>query len=98
MPHRKAQGSPDAEVRPANKAITRTAERITAEVRQLFARPFGEHVARDYVVERFMSEIIKRNPEVLDWLNGIDGGSGGGKGSMRLAEALADWRDQWVSR
>ena len=50
MPHRKAQGSPDAEVRPANKAITRTAERITADVRQLFARPFGEHVARDYGV------------------------------------------------
>jgi hypothetical protein len=45
-----------------------------------------------------MSEIIKHNPEVLDWLNGMDGGGWGGKGSMRLAEALADWRDQWVSR
>jgi hypothetical protein len=54
--------------------------------------PLSHVVATEYVVERLASELIDRNPAALDWLNRQRG-----QGSMRLANALMDWRDMWGS-
>ena len=88
----------DLEFRQADKAIERSAARIASEVEALLARLPLNHVAPDYVIERLGAEIIERNPRLLDWLNGIEGYTRRGPTSVRLAEALADWRDIWHDR
>ena len=52
-----------------------------------------EDVAGDYVIERLVAALIERNPRALDHLNKQDG-----EGSVRLANALMDWRDLWETR
>jgi hypothetical protein len=84
----------ELEFRNTDQAIARTADRIKGEIEKLFSRLPPKYVAWDYVVERLIDELITDNPELLDWLNGIK--SPRGDISMRLAEALADWRDSQV--
>ena len=55
--------------------------------------PLSHVVGTDYVVERLACELIERNPAALDWLNRQRG-----KGSIRLANALMDWRDMWGAK
>jgi hypothetical protein len=88
----------DLEFRQADKAIERSATRIASEVKALLARLPLNHVGPDRVIERLGAEIIKRNPELLDLLNGIEGYTRRGPPSVRLAEALADWRDAGYDR
>jgi hypothetical protein len=88
----------DQEFSKVDKAIARTADRIAGEVKALFARLPFDRVAPDYVAEQLGVEIIRRNPELLDWLNGISGYCQRYDASVRLAEALADWRDNWAER
>ena len=66
-----------------DKEIARTVERITAEVRKLFAkisrsRLCRSRVTQDYVVMGLIREIIARNPELIDALYGIDKHAGHG--------------------
>jgi hypothetical protein len=79
----------------ADRAITRAATAIERAVGHLLdvTRPL-EAVAPDYVIERLIDELLKRNPEALDWLNH----ELRGPGTMRVANALMDWRDLWASR
>jgi hypothetical protein len=90
--------SRDAEFRKADREIARTADRILGEVDALFRKLRHGYVAHDYVVQRLGCEIIDRSPELLDWLNGIEGYCQRYELSVRLAEALADWRDDWSRR
>jgi hypothetical protein len=50
-------------------------------------------VAEAYVVERLLDLLMTRNAEAMDFLN-----KQSGAGSMRLANALADWHDVWEER
>jgi hypothetical protein len=84
----------ELEFRNTDQAIARTADRIKGEIEKLFSRLPLKYVAWDYVVERLIDELITDNPELLDWLDGIK--SPRGDISVRLAEALADWRDSQV--
>jgi hypothetical protein len=83
----------EKEIRKADIEIARTADRIRREVDALFARLPFRAVAWDTVALKLADEIIWRNPELLDFLNGTDNYHPRGGASMRLAEALADWRD-----
>jgi bacterioferritin (cytochrome b1) len=73
----------------ADRAIARAAEKIERAVADLLERTIRlDRVARDYVIEVLISELIERNPEALDWLNRQRR-----EASMRLANAVEDWRD-----
>src|ERR1700730_16595667 len=95
-PRQEAESPPQVELefRNTDQAIARTADRIKGEIEKLFSRLPLKYVAWDYVVERLIDELITDNPELLDWLNGIK--SPRGDISVRLVEALADWRDSQV--
>src|ERR1700738_3755693 len=84
----------ELEFRNTDQAIARTADRIKGEIEKLFSRLPLKYVARHYVLERLMDELITDNPELLDWLNGHKESKG--DISMRLAKSLADWRDSQV--
>jgi hypothetical protein len=78
----------------ANRAIERAADKIERAVAMLIEQTASlDHVAPDYVIEGLADTIIKRNPNALDWLNRQRGEVG-----MRLANAVADWRDLWGKR
>jgi hypothetical protein len=79
----------------ADKAITRAAAKIEQATVELLQTtlPLSHDVATDYVIERLAAALIDRNPASLDWLNRQKG-----EGSIRLANALMDWRDMWESR
>ena len=58
----------------------------------LFSRPL-EQVARDSVIERLVDRLMARNPQAMDYLN-----MKSGTATVALANALMDWRDEWVAR
>lgn len=78
----------------ANRMVDETVVTIEQVVAGLLGatRPL-EGVALDYVIERLVETLIERNPRALDYLNHQNG-----EGSMQLANALMDWRDQWEKR
>ena len=83
-----------SEFEQADRAVRRAAVAIERAVATMLAatQPL-ERVALDYIIERLIDELMKRNPEVLDYLNKKSGAA-----TMRVANALADWRDIWVDR
>jgi hypothetical protein len=80
----------------ADRAVTQAATRIELAVAGLLAKTQRlDYVARAYVVERLIDELIERYPEALDYLNKLPGT---GDGTMRLMNAVMDWRDNWADR
>jgi hypothetical protein len=78
----------------ADKAIERAVSTIEqAMVELLEATLSQQSVATDYVIEQLIGLLIDRNPVVLDWLNKQRGES-----TIKLANALMEWRDTWESR
>jgi hypothetical protein len=78
----------------ADKAIERAVSTIEqAMVELLEATLSQQSVATDYVIEQLIGLLIDRNPVVLDWLNKQRGES-----TIKLANALVEWRDTWESR
>jgi len=79
----------------ADRAVTRAAAAIERAIATMLATTLPlEAVARDYVIERLINELMERNPEALDWLNH----ELRGEGTMRVANALMDWRDLPIAR
>jgi hypothetical protein len=76
-----------------DKAARSIAQRIRSDVGRLLKTTSNYDVATDYVVERLVSVLLKQNPEVLDWLDRQPG-----DGSVKLSNALHDWRDLWSAR
>jgi hypothetical protein len=78
----------------ADKAVLGAAVKIQRAIEDLFRKTDTlDDVAYQYVVERLIMTLIQCNPEALDYLNRQRG-----KASVRLANALMDWRDQWGER
>jgi hypothetical protein len=78
----------------ADRAITRATVAIEQAITTLLDTTLPlESVACDYVVERLITELMKRNPEAMDYLNKRTGAA-----TMRVANALMDWRDVWADR
>jgi hypothetical protein len=84
----------DREFGKADRAVTRAAAAIERAVTSMLAttRPL-ECVARDYVIERLIDDLLRRNPEAMDYLNEKEG-----EATMALANTLMDWRDMKVDR
>jgi hypothetical protein len=80
----------------ANVAVDRTARKISAEIEELFNRDFGEQVALDYVQEALLRELtdVLLNL-VVDkrYTPGIPRPA-----TLRLSNALHDYRDSWRER
>ena len=78
----------------ADRAIVRAADAIESAVTNLLAatRPL-EQVARDSVIERLVDRLMARNPQAMDYLT-----MKSGTATVALANALMDWRDEWVAR
>jgi hypothetical protein len=79
--------------RPITRSITPpgSSRAVKRSIAVLLSQLPLNHVSRDYVIERLLSELIRRNPEVLDYLNELNGAPG--KGTVRLINAVLDWRD-----
>jgi hypothetical protein len=79
----------------ADKAVARAASKIEQAMVELLEKtlPLSGVVATDYVVETLADALINRNPAALEWLNRQRG-----EASMRLANALKDWREMWAKR
>jgi hypothetical protein len=78
----------------ADRAVTRAATAIELAVAALLAKTQRlDCVARAYVVERLMIEMTERYPEALDYLNKLPG-----DGTVKLMNAVMDWRDNWADR
>jgi hypothetical protein len=89
----------DLEFEKADRAVMRAAATIEKAITALLATTQSlDAVAQTYVVERLMAELISRNPKALDFLNTIGFSGAPGKATMRLANALMDWRDGWGDR
>jgi hypothetical protein len=83
----------------ANRAVTRAAAAIERTIATLLSRTNPlDAVAPTYVVERLIAELMERNPKALDFLNTVGFGGKPGKATLRLANALMDWRDAWEER
>ena len=82
----------------ADRAVVRAAAAIERAVATLLTttRPL-ESVAFTYVIEMLISKLMERNPKALDNLNKINFG-GGREATMRLTNAIMDWRDMWEDR
>jgi hypothetical protein len=89
----------DRQFQKANRAVTRAAAKIERAVTSLLAdtQPL-DAVACQYVVERLIAELMERNPQALSFLNTVGFGGVVGKGTLRLANALMDWRDDAADR
>jgi hypothetical protein len=84
----------DREFEKADRAAIRAAVAIERVITAMLAATKTlDSVARDYVVERLISELLARNPAAMDYLNKQTG-----EATMRVANALADWRDTWGDR
>jgi hypothetical protein len=78
----------------ADRAVMQAATRIELAVAGMLAKTQRlDYVARAYVVERLIDELMERYPEALDYLNKLPG-----DGTMRLMNAVMDWRDNWADR
>ena len=84
-----------AKLAAVDKAVSRAAAMIEQAMVELLEKtlPLSDVVTTDYVVEALADALIKRNPAALDWLNRQSG-----EASMRLANALINWRDMWAKR
>jgi hypothetical protein len=92
MPDR--QTNKDRQFDRAEEAVSRAVVTIEKAVNKLLERTEGlEAVAIDFVVERLTQSLLERNPQVLDYLNKKRGSA-----TVRLANALMDYRDNWVDR
>jgi hypothetical protein len=84
----------DAQFAAAHRALDRAVGRIERAVADLLdTTSLLDHVAEDYVIETLLKLLIGRHPKTLDYLNKQHG-----EASMRLANALMDWRDMWDKR
>jgi len=90
----------DREFRKADRAVTRAAAQIERAVATMLSTTDRlEAVAIDYVVEKLISELVTRNPKAIDFLNTRNIASGfRGEGSVRLMNAIMDWRDRPADR
>ena len=78
----------------ADRAVLNAAAKIERAIESLLDQTVAlEDIAYQYVIERLVVVLIERNPEALDHLNRLHGNA-----SIRLANALMDWRDQWGER
>lgn len=78
----------------ADRAIARAAEKIERAVADLLERTIRlDRVARDYVIEVLISELIERNPEALDWLNRQRGEASGLPTPSRIGATCVDSDD-----
>lgn len=84
----------------ADRAVTRAAVAIERAIATMLSTTDPlDTVARDYVAERLISELMERNPKAVDFLNTRGSASGlRGQGSMRLMNAIMDWRDRPADR
>jgi hypothetical protein len=74
----------------ADRAALNAAAEIECTIENLLEQIDAlEDVAWHYAIETLVEALIERNPKALDHLNGLPGDA-----SMRLANALMDWRDQ----
>ena len=79
----------DRQFAAADRQVTRAAAKIERAVDDLLNKTCKlECVAPDYVLERLIADLIRRNPKALDYLNEKTG-----EATMRVANALMDWRD-----
>jgi hypothetical protein len=78
----------------ADRAVMQAATRIELAVAGLLAKTQRlDYVARAYVVERLIDELMERYPEAIDYLNKLSG-----EGTMKFMNAVMDWRDNWADR
>ena len=78
----------------ADRAVTQAATRIELAVAGMLAKTQRlDYVARAYVVERLIDELMERYPEALDYLNKLPG-----DGTMKLMNAVMDYRDNRADR
>jgi hypothetical protein len=86
----------DKQFERTDRAVMQAAIRIELAVAGLLAKTQRlDYIARAYVIERLMDELAERYPEALDYLNKLPGTS---EGTMRLMNAVMDWRDNWADR
>jgi hypothetical protein len=72
-----------------DRAVNRAATRIAGEIAGLMDKTAEyEDIAPDYVREQLLAVLLLRHPEFLDWLD-----RSRGEASLRVAEALREWRD-----
>ena len=84
----------DAQFVAADRAVMWAAVKIERAIADLIDQTWPlEDVARDYVMERLVDVLIKRNPEALDYIN-----EHSGRATMQIANALMDWHDMWGQR
>ncbi len=77
-----------------DQAVDRAAARIAGGIAGLMDETAKyDDVAPDYVRERLLAVLLEWHPQSLDWLD-----RRAGEASMRVAEALRDWRDLWPER
>lgn len=78
----------------AEEAISRAIVAIEKAVNKLLEQTRGlDAIAVDTIVERLTATLLDRNPQVLDFLNKKPGPA-----TIRLANALMDYRDNWTDR
>jgi hypothetical protein len=89
-----ANDRPRPQFAAANNAVLQAVVKIERAVVDLLEQTADlDGVAHDYVIETLIARLVVPNPQVLDWLN-----KQRGEASIRLANAVADWRDDWVGR
>jgi hypothetical protein len=81
------------QVAAADRAIEQAADKIAAEVAALTEKTAIYDVASDYVIEGLVVVLLRKHPEILDWLHRQRG-----EASMRVSVALQDWLDLWRKR
>lgn len=79
------------------RAVHRCANKIERAIADLVATRLcgdvGEFSVADEIFEQLLVALLDRNPKSMDWLNRHSGPA-----TMRIAVALADWRDKWAER
>jgi hypothetical protein len=80
---------PRDEFAAADHAIEQAADAIARRIALLLRETAKfERVAPDYVQEHLLIVLLRRHPEILDWLH-----QQRGEASMRVSVALQDWLD-----
>jgi hypothetical protein len=80
---------PQDEFAAADHAIEQAADAIARRIALLLRETAKfERVAPDYVQEHLLIVLLRRHPEILDWLH-----QQRGEASMRVSVALQDWLD-----
>jgi len=77
----------------ADRAIERAATNIASEMAALLDKAGKDNVSRDYTIERLVVFLLRRHPEILDWLHHQRG-----EPTTRVSVALQNWLDLWRDR